>query len=100
MSRRLIARGSALSDGTLKGILWHQGEHDSKREESARTYGDRLTQMVGDLREDIGVGQVPFVAGHLAEFLSSPKHSGKYAYCEVVDDCLTALPGHALHRRG
>lgn len=26
----------ALPDGTLKGILWHQGEHDSKREESAR----------------------------------------------------------------
>jgi hypothetical protein len=41
------------------------------------------------------VGQVPFVAGHLGEFLSSPKHSGKYAYSQLVEDCLTALPGHA-----
>jgi hypothetical protein len=85
----------ALPDGTLKGILWHQGETDSKREESARTYGDRLTQMVADLRDDLGVGPVPFVAGHLGEFLSSPKHSGKYAYSQLVEDCLTALPGHA-----
>ena len=46
-----------------------------------------------DLRDDLGVGQVPFVAGHLGHFVSSPKHDGKYAYSQVVEDHLTALPG-------
>jgi hypothetical protein len=83
----------AMHDGTLKGILWHQGERDSMQEETASTYGDRLSQMVADLRDDLGVGQVPFVAGHLGHFVSSPKHDGKYAYSPVVEDHLTALPG-------
>jgi hypothetical protein len=83
----------AMHDGTLKGILWHQGESDSKQEETARTYGDRLAQMVTDLREDLDVGEVPFVAGHLGPFVASPKHAGKYAYCRLVEDHLTALPG-------
>jgi hypothetical protein len=83
----------AMHDGSLKGILWHQGESDSKQEETARTYGDRLTQMVADLREDLGAGEVPFVAGHLGQFVTSPKHAGKYAYSQFVEDHLTALPG-------
>lgn len=86
----------AMHDGTLKGILWHQGESDSKQEETARTYGDRLAQMVTDLREDLAVGEVPFVAGQLGPFVSSPKHAGKYAYCRLVEDHLTALPGRVL----
>ena len=83
----------AMHDGTLKGILWHQGESDSKEEETARTYGDRLADMVTDLRDDLGLGEVPFVAGHLGQFVSSPKHAGKYAYSRLVEDHLTALPG-------
>ena len=83
----------AMHDGTLKGILWHQGESDSKQEETARTYGDRLADMVTDLRDDLGMGEVPFVAGHLGQFVTSPNHAGKYAYSQVVEDHLTALPG-------
>jgi hypothetical protein len=58
----------AMKDGTLKGILWHQGESDSA-EEKARTYSERLAGMVADLRADLGAGEVPFVAGKLGEFL-------------------------------
>jgi hypothetical protein len=49
--------------------------------------------MVTDLRDDLGLGEVPFVAGHLGQFVSSPKHAGKYAYARLVEDHLTALPG-------
>ena len=52
----------AMKDGVLKGILWHQGEGDAGSEEKAKSYGERLAGMVKDLRTDLGVGEVPFVA--------------------------------------
>jgi len=52
----------AQQSGTLKGILWHQGESDSNNEE----YLEALVQLVGDLREDLGDPDLPFVAGEVA----------------------------------
>jgi hypothetical protein len=38
---------AAMKDGTLKGILWHQGENDAGREETAKTYaGSGLRQSL------------------------------------------------------
>ena len=84
---------TALADGTLRGILWHQGERDAFEEETARSYGDRLAGMVADLREDLGAGEVPLVVGQLGEFLPNPTHQGKYAFSKLVNEQLTALPG-------
>ena len=53
----------AMRFGELKGILWHQGESDSSSDEKRKTYMQKLTGMVKDLREDLGVPKVPFVAG-------------------------------------
>lgn len=52
----------ALRYGTLKGILWHQGEANSN---TYRTYMSNLKTIVSALREQIGAGNVPFVAGEL-----------------------------------
>ena len=51
----------AMEYGTLKAILWHQGESDSK---DPSDYLDRLAEMVGALRSELG--EVPFVAGEIA----------------------------------
>ncbi|MBN8418384.1 MAG: exo-alpha-sialidase [Verrucomicrobia bacterium] len=82
----------AMKDGTLKGILWHQGEGDSGKEETARSYGARLSQMITDLRADLGAGDVPFVAGRLGEFLSPTTREGKPSFWPVVNEQLTAIP--------
>lgn len=58
----------AMKDGTLCGVLWHQGEGDSGSMETASTYAKRLDQMVADLRSDLGIPGLPFVAGRLGEF--------------------------------
>lgn len=58
----------AMKDGTLRGILWHQGESDSNEEDSA-TYGQRLQGMIEGLRKDLDAPNVPFVAGELGQFL-------------------------------
>ena len=84
---------TALADGTLRGILWHQGERDAFEEATARSYGDRLVGMVADLRADLGAGEVPLVVGQLGEFLPNPTHPGKYAFSKLVNEQLTALPG-------
>lgn len=53
----------AMKTGTLKGILWHQGESDQSKANT--TYMSSLQQLVSDLRADLSAPAVPFVAGQL-----------------------------------
>jgi Carbohydrate esterase, sialic acid-specific acetylesterase len=82
---------AALKDGTLKGILWHQGEADSGTQQLAASYGERLAQMVKDLRADLGAGEVPFVAGKLGEFLRREDKDGKPSYWPKVNEQIGAV---------
>jgi hypothetical protein len=47
--------------GHIHGIIFHQGESDSGSPE----WVGKVKQMVTDLRSDLGLGEVPFVAGEL-----------------------------------
>jgi hypothetical protein len=63
---------AALSNGDiLKGILWHQGEADSKDIPTANTYGARLTEMIATLRAELQADHVPFISGELGYFLQN-----------------------------
>jgi hypothetical protein len=81
----------AMKDGTLMGILWHQGESDSSASTNAMSYGERLGRMVQDLRADLGAPKVPFVAGQIGEFLydRGPEHT---PYARVVNEAIAKLP--------
>ena len=81
----------AMRDGTLKGILWHQGESDSGTSTNANTYGDRLAKMIKDIRTDLGAPNLPFVVGQIGEFLydRGPEHS---PCARVVNEALAKLP--------
>lgn len=57
----------AMKDGVLKGILWHQGESDSKTG-LAEQYKSKLIELINTLRKDLATPDVPFVAGELGEF--------------------------------
>lgn len=70
----LVRARAALGSGVLKGIIWHQGE--SNRGE-AQTYGASLTAVVAQLRKDLAVPLVPFVAGELAAFKPESADSTK-----------------------
>jgi len=87
----------AMKDGTLKGILWHQGEADSGEEATARNYAARLAQMITDLRADLEAGEVPFVAGKLGEFLAPTGKDGTPSFWPVVNEQLTAIPSQVAH---
>jgi hypothetical protein len=47
--------------GKIHGIIFHQGESDTGSPE----WVGKVKKMVSDLRADLGLGEVPFVAGEL-----------------------------------
>ena len=54
----------ATETGTLKGILWHQGESNSGAPDG---YLEKLKTLVENLRADLGIKDLPFVAGQINE---------------------------------
>ena len=63
-----VARArEAMKHGQLVGILWHQGEADSKPELAA-TYAVRFAKMITQLRADLGAENVPVIVGETGRF--------------------------------
>lgn len=60
---------TALQAGTLKGILWHQGESDSTAV-LAPTYEGKLRDLIARFRVELPT--VPFIVGELGHFPESP----------------------------
>ena len=85
----------AMKAGTLKGILWHQGESDSIPG-LAETYGDRLAQMIHDIRADLGSPELPFVVGQLGEFIYDRKPNN-LPEARLVNDTLLKIPDRVPH---
>ena len=48
---------------TIRGLLWHQGESDSKSR--TEVYGRRLKELIRRIREDVGVPALPIVVGEV-----------------------------------
>ena len=61
----------ALENGTLKGILWHQGEADCHPGLSD-AYAGALTELIARFRRDLEAGDVPFVLGEIGRFEAAP----------------------------
>lgn len=76
----------ALQSGELKGILWHQGESDSKPG-LAETYEKKLHHLIAQLRTELDAKNVPFIAGQMGQF--APWSKAK----KVVDQAQRDLVG-------
>lgn len=79
--------------GTIRGVLWHQGEADSVSLDSSQTYEAGLTQMFRDFRQDLGHPNLPIVVGQLGDFLTPSKFPGANA----VRGALFTLPNDLPH---
>jgi hypothetical protein len=60
---------AAMERGTLKGMLWHQGETDA----GDAGYVARLAALVADLRADTGIADLPVVVGQLGQYATWTK---------------------------
>lgn len=77
---RAVARADitlSLTDGILRGILWHQGEADSDDQDCADVYADNLAELAAALRTNIAAdargaaargnnSDIPFVVGTMS----------------------------------
>ncbi|WP_395732456.1 sialate O-acetylesterase [Prosthecobacter sp.] len=82
----------ALPAGTMKGILWHQGESDSLPG-LAETYAGKLQDLVKRLRELVKAPEVPFIAGQMGVFDEVPWSPEKV----LVDKAHRDLPKEVPH---
>jgi hypothetical protein len=57
----------AMQSGVIKGIIWHQGESDSKPE-LAEVYQAKLEELIANFRRELGNNDLPFVVGKLGDF--------------------------------
>jgi hypothetical protein len=78
----------ALQAGTLKGILWHQGESDSNPQ-LAPVYEPKLLDLVKRFRAELNAPNVPFIAGQMGRFSGAPWNENQIR----VDQAYRDLPG-------
>ncbi|MCF3649485.1 sialate O-acetylesterase [Synoicihabitans lomoniglobus] len=61
----------ARKHGTLKGVLWHQGESDS-HPALAPAYQSALVDLIQRFHTDLTVGNVPIILGQIGRFEGKP----------------------------
>ncbi|XXY13022.1 sialate O-acetylesterase [Sorangium sp. So ce216] len=77
----ILSRAKAAQEagGVIEGILFHQGESNC----GDAAWPGKVKTLVSDLRADLGIGDVPFLAGELL-------HSGS---CARHNSLVNQLPG-------
>lgn len=77
----------AMKKGTLKAVLWHQGESDSQPEK-AKVYEEKLHALIKRLRAEFESPDLPFIAGQLGRFPDRPWDDAR----ELVNSVHESLP--------
>lgn len=82
----------AAKQGTIKGILWHQGESDSVNDTLSNGYEKKLHQLIADLRKDLGSPQLPFIVGNLGEWYGQGRNPQHQRGIKRIKGILAQLP--------
>lgn len=88
MARVSVARQS----GTLKAILWHQGESDATPE-LALAYEAKLHDLIARFRRTLDAPDLPFIVGQVGHFADAPWDDAR----RLVDAAHRSLPGKVPH---
>ena len=80
----------AMESGTLKGILWHQGESDA-RARKVPLYQDALTTLAENLRRDLDAPEIPFIVGGLGDYMAD-KQPQSLAITAILKDAPFYIP--------
>jgi len=96
---------AAMKEGTLKGILWHQGESDSNTKEGIADYPEKFHAMVDSLKADLGITSIPIVIGEIGHFIYSKSPLAEnlnemLAQISSQDDCLGLVRSFGLQHKG
>ena len=80
-----------MTQGAVKGVLWHQGESDTVTQAKADSYDQKLQQLIADLRKDLANPKLPFIVGNLAEFYGTGKDHNKPDRVKRIDKVRAVL---------
>jgi hypothetical protein len=83
----------ARQKGIIKGILWHQGEHDAIIWNDAIVYGDRFRIFAQDIRKDLGIIDLPIIVGGLSSKINETAH----AHWAWVTEWLKEIPRQLIN---
>ena len=95
----------AMESGTLKGILWHQGESDSNTEDGVNDYTRKFEAMLDSLKSDLEIESLPIVMGELGYFFY-PKAEYAEQLNSVIrqistnSDCIGLVTAEGLTDKG
>lgn len=81
------------SVGTIKGVLWHQGESDSN-EEGIPLYKGRMTELFSKFREFAGEDELPIVVGELGLHDKNAENRGRIN--QIIHDYAAGDPWSAV----
>lgn len=85
----------AMKYGKLKAIIWHQGEADCHQPEA---YKEMIIQLMTDLRNDLGMPDLPVVVGQIAQWNWTKKPripEGTKPFNDMIKEISTFLPHSA-----
>ena len=76
----------AMQSGVIKGIIWHQGESDSKPE-LIKVYQAKLEELIVKFRRELGDDDLPFVVGKLGDF-----YVARNPNAQTINEILERIP--------
>ena len=85
----------AMKTGTIKAILWHQGESDSNAN-AAPAYEAKLHALIARLRKECQNEQLPFIAGQMGQFPERPWDAHRIQVDAVHQELPTKVPHTAF----
>tara|TARA_R110002049_G_scaffold285698_4_gene466920 strand:+ start:24086 stop:26449 length:2364 start_codon:yes stop_codon:yes gene_type:complete len=88
---KLAVQQAPQGKSRIAGALWLQGEADSNAPERIEVYAERLDQMIDDLRADLDLPELPFVACTIGELRPDSESRVK------INEILLDLPNRKPH---
>lgn len=90
--------------GTLKGILWHQGESDAIEETDIATYEEKLAKLFANFRKDSNDENLPILIGLLGSYSENQQNWNRinsqiYNYASK-DSLVSLVPTDDLRDKG
>lgn len=90
--------------GSVKAILWHQGESDAARPETIEIYDKQLAVLFGKFRTEVGNPNLPISMGRLGSFSKTDdswqKINSKMEAYQKTDPYSNLLKTKDLHHKG
>src|SRR6266446_3444448 len=78
----------ASEHGRIVGLIWYQGESDSRTAESAALYWTRQNQLFENFRKDLGIADLPIVFVQLGP---DPQIQDTFPYWSTIQEVQQAI---------